>query len=109
MMGLTCWSDTLSFCRKSNVIALCAALAACTTPGIRPDKVTVQVVKVPTPVACSVSPGTKPELVGPKAFADAVAAAPDLFEVAKLYASARMEAVDYIARLEAANAGCQAQ
>lgn len=90
-------------------LAFVTLLSACTTPGIRPDKVTVQVVKVPTPVACSVSPGTKPELVDPKAFADAVAAAPDLFEVAKLYASARMEAVDYIARLEAANAGCRAQ
>lgn len=90
-------------------LAFVTLLSACTTPGIRPDKVTVQVVKVPTPVACSVSPGTKPELVDPKAFADAVAAAPDLFAVAQVYGAGHQEDADWIARLEAANAGCQAQ
>jgi hypothetical protein len=94
--------------RTSLAIVLCALLTACGTPGIHPDKVTIQTANMPTPVACSADPGQKPPLADPQAFTLAVAAAQDVFGVAKVYAAGHQEDADWIARLEAANAGCRA-
>lgn len=95
--------------RRTLTITLCALLSACAHAGIQPDKVTVRTVTLPVPVACAADPGVKPPLTDPKAFADAVAAARDIFTVAQVYAESHMEDADWIARLEAANTGCRAQ
>lgn len=87
--------------------AACGLLWGCATAGVQPDKVTVQTVQVPVPVACAADPGAKPALADPKAFADAVARASDIFAVAQVYASGVQQMLNWQARLEAANAGCR--
>lgn len=94
--------------RPILAFAFCALLTACATAGPRADKVTIQTVNVPVPVACASDPGAKPALADPQAFADAVARAPGVFQVAQTYAAAVQELFNYQARLEAANAGCRA-
>ncbi|MDR3512607.1 MAG: hypothetical protein P4L73_13310 [Caulobacteraceae bacterium] len=84
--------------------ALCALLAACGTAS-GPDRVTIQQQLVPVAVACDADPGLRP------AFADApaaIAAAPNIFERAKLYAAGRQQHLDWEARLEASRTGCAA-
>jgi hypothetical protein len=87
--------------RATLAIALCGLLCACATPG--PDRITVQTVYGAVPTPCSASPGPAP------AYADtdaAITTAPDIFAVSKLRMAARQQALEYIARLEAANKAC---
>ena len=91
--------------RAIIAIGLCAFLAACATHPV-PDQVSGTVEKdIPVAVPCSVSAGPAPD------FADtdfAIAATPkgDIFGLARLYAAGRPQRLAYIAKLEAANAGC---
>jgi hypothetical protein len=92
--------------RLTLALALAALLAACTTQS-GPPRVVTQTVSVPIATPCTADPGQKPPLADPDTFAKAVGAAPDIFAVAQAYAEAHMQDADWIARLEAANAGCR--
>lgn len=91
--------------RTACLVMVGALVGACAAVPEPPRNVVVQPSDVPVTVPCSADPGPAP--VFPDAPA-AVAAASNIFERAKLYASGRQVRLAWEARLEAANAGCRA-
>lgn len=89
--------------RKLLCVVVAIALSGCaghtvTTPG------PVTTVLVPTPVACSVSPGPKPVFVDTP---EALKAAPDILEQVKLLLGGRLQRMGWEGQLSAANTGCR--
>lgn len=84
-----------------SLAAIGFALTACAS---QEPRIITKEVKVPVPVACAVSPGPDP------AFSDtpeALRAAADIFEQAKLLLAGRAQRDGRIAELKAAVAGCR--
>jgi hypothetical protein len=77
-------------------------LTACATAG--EPKIVTREVKVPVAVKCSADPGPAPPYVDT---AEALKAAPDLFERVKLLLAGRLQRMAREAELVAANAGCR--
>lgn len=91
--------------RPALSLLLCAALAGCATAPVASVPAIVQPSLVPIAEPCAIDPGPKPAFADPSA---AIAAAPNIYERAKLYAAGRQQRLAWEARLEAANAGCRA-
>ena len=90
---------------KRLIIPLALAVAGCAqTPPPEPQIITKEVdVPVPQPCKALVDIGSEP--VYPDTDA-AIAAAPDIFSIAKLYAAGRLLRVQRLAKYVAAKASC---
>jgi len=86
-------------------LAATAFLAACAGPPKPEPRIVTQTVEVPVPTPCAADPGPPPALPDTDA---AIAAAPDIFQLAKLYAAGRQQRLDWEARLWAALVACRA-
>lgn len=86
------------------LVVACVSLAACASPQAPEPQVQIRTVTVPVPVKCSADPGPEPQYADS---AQAIAAAPNIFELAKLYAEGRAQRIGRLIELQAANAGCR--
>jgi len=94
-------SNPYTFAGHVSVLALFLTCAACATTS--EPRIITKEVRVPVPVACAASPGPDP------AFSDtpeALRAAADVFEQAKLLLAGRAQRDARLAELKAAVAGC---
>lgn len=94
--------------KKLIILAAALALVACgQKEPIRPPEPIVEVkeVLVPTPVACKALADAGPTPSYPDTDA-AIQAAPDIWELGKLYAKGRLLRIQRAARLEAARLAC---
>jgi hypothetical protein len=83
-------------------IALALCVASCAAAG--EPRIVTKEVSVPVAVKCSADPGPAPAYVDT---AEALKAAPDVFERVKLLLAGRLQRMAREAELVAANAGCR--
>jgi hypothetical protein len=88
---------------QAAIVGLSAlTLTACATAS--EPRIEVREVRVPIPVKCATDPGPRPEYPDTDA---AIAGAPNVFELAKLYRAGRALRIGREAELEASVAGCR--
>lgn len=91
------------FARTCSILAVCFTCAACSTTPREPEIRTVRV-EVPVPVKCAADPGPRPDYPDTDA---AIAGAPNIFELAKLYRAGRALRIAREGQLEASVSGCR--
>lgn len=84
------------------VIIAGLSVAACQTTA--EPRIEVREVRVPVAIKCATDPGPRPEYPDTDA---AIAGAPNVFELAKLYRAGRALRIGREAELEASVAGCR--
>jgi Fe-S oxidoreductase len=90
------------FGKRVSLLALCLTCSACATAS--EPRIEIREVRVPIPVKCATDPGPRPEYPDTDA---AIAGAPNVFELAKLYRAGRALRIGREAELEASVAGCR--
>lgn len=88
--------------KRLAVIIAGLSVAACQTTA--EPRIEVREVRVPVAVPCATDPGPRPEYPDTDA---AIAGAPNVFELAKLYRAGRALRIGREAELEAAVSGCR--
>jgi hypothetical protein len=88
--------------KRLAVIIAGLSVAACQTTA--EPRIEVREVRVPVAVKCAIDPGPRPEYPDTDA---AIAGAPNVFELAKLYRAGRALRIGREAELEAAVSGCR--
>jgi hypothetical protein len=88
--------------KRLAVIIAGLSVAACQTTA--EPRIEVREVRVPVAVKCATDPGPRPEYPDTDA---AIAGAPNVFELAKLYRAGRALRIGREAELEASVAGCR--
>lgn len=105
MVASTRLSRLCRGCRVGLGFLGCAAafvLSGCQTPR-EPEIRTVRV-EIPVPVKCAADPGPRPDYPDTDA---AIAGAPNIFELAKLYRAGRALRIAREGQLEASVSGCR--
>lgn len=87
--------------RPVAAVLLCGSLAACATAS--EPRIITRTVEVPVSVPCAVSV-TEPAYVDTD---EAIAGAPNLYEIAKLYAAGRLQRIGALGEYRAAVKGCK--